>query len=113
MPVPAEEQVQVLHIVQEALSNVRKHAGASKVTLTVLRGPVYSFEVRDDGCGFETGAATSEMHVGLSIMRERARRAGASLCVESRAGGGTNVKLTLPVVPADESREDARESVFA
>ena len=113
MPVPAEERVQVLHIVQEALSNVRKHAGASKVTLTVLRGPVYSFEVRDDGCGFESGATASEMHVGLSIMRERARRAGASLCVQSRAGGGTNVKLTLPVAPADEPREFAREGVSA
>ena len=113
MPVPAEEKVQVPHIVPEALSNVRKHVDASKVNLAVLRGPVYHFEVRDDGCGFETGATASDMHVGLSIMRERAPCRRESLREEQRGGGVTSVKLTLPVAQVVEPREGAPESVFA
>ena len=48
---PAEVQLQVLHVIQEALSNVRKHAGASKVRVLMERGPVYRFVVCDDGVG--------------------------------------------------------------
>ena len=97
LPVPAEAQVQVLHVVQEALSNVRKHAGASEVEVSMRRGPEYVFEVRDNGCGFEPGDNDSNLHVGLSIMRERAKRAGAELLVESRHGAGTTVRLCMPV----------------
>ncbi len=103
MPVPAAEQVQILHIIQEALSNVRKHAGASEVRVALRRGPVYAFEVSDDGCGFDAGSAsTSELHVGLKIMQERARRAGATVAIESRAGHGTCVTLAVPVAPHHE-----------
>ena len=103
MPVPAAEQVQILHIIQEALSNVRKHAGASEVRVALRRGPVYAFEVSDDGCGFDAGSASaSELHVGLKIMQERARRAGATVAIESRAGHGTCVTLAVPVAPRHE-----------
>ncbi len=98
MPVPAEAQVQILHIIQEALSNVRKHAGASAVTLTLRRGPVYTFEVSDDGRGFEVEAGASALHVGLTIMQERARRAGAIVAIDSGVGRGTRVTLKIPVV---------------
>ena len=111
MPVPAEEQVQILHIVQEALSNARKHAGASEVVLTLRRGPVYTFEVRDNGRGFDAqAAAASEVHVGLAIMRERARRAGATLVVTSRAGQGSCVQLSVPVVPGAPAPQAALAS---
>ena len=103
MPVPAEAQVQILHIIQEALSNVRKHAGASAVRVTVRRGPIYIFEVSDDGCGFEVDAGVSELHVGLKIMQERARRAGAVVTVDSGAGRGAIVTLTIPVVTTIET----------
>ena len=46
-----EIQIQVLHIVQECLSNVRKHSRARRVTVDLQRGPVYVFRVSDDGCG--------------------------------------------------------------
>lgn len=49
LPLPADVQVQVLHVVQEALSNVRKHAQASHVSLDVLKGPRWRFVVRDNG----------------------------------------------------------------
>ena len=103
MPVPAEAQVQILHIIQEALSNVRKHAGASAVRVSVRRGPIYIFEVSDDGCGFEVDAGVSELHVGLKIMQERARRAGAVVTVDSGAGRGAIVTLTIPVVTTIET----------
>ncbi|MBS0304893.1 MAG: type IV pili methyl-accepting chemotaxis transducer N-terminal domain-containing protein [Proteobacteria bacterium] len=96
LPLPADTQVQVLHVVQEALSNVRKHAGARAVRVTLQRGPVFSVRVCDDGRGFAPDAARNETHVGLRIMRERAARIGAEVAVVSRPGGGTDVTLTLP-----------------
>jgi two-component system nitrate/nitrite sensor histidine kinase NarX len=97
LPLSPEWQIQVLHIVQEALSNVRKHARAGCVWLDVQQQPQWRFEVRDDGIGFahEPGSL-SETHVGLRIMRERAERIGATLEVMSTPGRGTSVVLTLP-----------------
>ena len=104
MPVPADEQVQILHIIGEALSNVRKHAGVSEVSVSLKRGPVYTFEVGDYGRGFESGnSAASELHVGLKIMQERARRAGAAVTVTSEPGRGTRVTLSMPVAPAHQA----------
>jgi two-component system nitrate/nitrite sensor histidine kinase NarX len=99
MPLAPVLQVQVLHIVQEALSNVRKHARATRVWLDVQQQPQWRFEVRDDGEGFvaEDGAR-DETHVGLRIMAERAERIGASIDVLSTPGRGTSVVLTLPPV---------------
>ncbi|HEX6018938.1 MAG TPA: type IV pili methyl-accepting chemotaxis transducer N-terminal domain-containing protein [Burkholderiaceae bacterium] len=97
LPLAADVQVQVLHVVQEALSNVRKHARARTVWLRVQRQPRWRVEVRDDGCGFVPGQpAPDETHVGLRIMRERAQRIGASVEVASAPGAGTCVVLSLP-----------------
>lgn len=99
VPLSAESQQQVLHILQEALSNVRKHSGATRVSLTLRRDAAYRFSVSDDGCGFDVDAASdaAETHVGLRIMRERAQRIGAVVDVQSRPGSGTTVTLVLPV----------------
>ncbi|MEP7183850.1 MAG: type IV pili methyl-accepting chemotaxis transducer N-terminal domain-containing protein [Betaproteobacteria bacterium] len=99
MPLAPDDQLQVMHILQEALSNVRKHAGATRVDLGLARGPGYVFSVRDDGRGFEPTTLGGEDgdHVGLRIMRERATRIGASVDVRSQPGRGTEVVLTLPV----------------
>jgi two-component system, NarL family, nitrate/nitrite sensor histidine kinase NarX len=97
LPLPPDVQVQVLHVVQEALSNVRKHAGARQVWVEVRQAPGWRVEVRDDGCGFDAGApAPDQTHVGLGIMRERAERIGATVEVSSVAGAGTAVVLSLP-----------------
>jgi two-component system nitrate/nitrite sensor histidine kinase NarX len=99
MPISPERHLQVLHILQEALSNVRKHAGATAVTVTMQRGPVYRFSVHDNGKGFDLGGITvkGEGHIGLKIMRERAHRIGADLVIESPAhdGRGTRVSIRL------------------
>ncbi|MCA0176855.1 MAG: type IV pili methyl-accepting chemotaxis transducer N-terminal domain-containing protein [Proteobacteria bacterium] len=96
LPLAPDVQVQALHIVQEALSNVRKHAHASQVWLEVWKQPHWRIAVRDDGAGFEPAAVRGASHVGLRIMRERAERLGAELAVDSALGQGTTVTLSLP-----------------
>ncbi len=98
MPLSPDLQIQALHIVQEALSNVRKHARASQVWLDVQQQPCWRFEVRDDGVGFSTeNDELDETHVGLRIMTERAQRIGAQLDVISTPGHGSSIILTLPL----------------
>ena len=105
-------QIQVLHIVQEALSNVRKHAHATAVWLDVQQQPWWRFEVRDDGKGFVAdGERADETHVGLRIMAERAERIGATLEILSRQGRGTSVVLTLPVPAVAAGEPRAPEAV--
>lgn len=97
MPLLPDLQIQVLHIVQEALSNVRKHAGASHVWLDVQQQPFWRFEVRDDGVGFKVNdEQINETHVGIRIMTERAQRIGGAMHITSTPGVGTTVVLSLP-----------------
>ena len=99
LPLPSDVQVQVLHVLQEALSNVRKHAGATHVALEVVKGARWRFVVRDNGTGFDAHQSRGESHVGIKIMRERAERIGAEVGVASGPGQGTTVTLTLPPHP--------------
>ena len=97
VPLAPDVQVQVLHIVQEALSNVRKHAGAREVVVRVTPAPRWRFEVHDDGVGFDVDDGEGDQtHVGLRIMRERAERIGAVVTVDSAPGRGCSVVLELP-----------------
>jgi len=98
-PLDPEAETQVLYIVQEALSNVRKHANASTVAVSVRRGRGgLAVMVRDDGVGFVEDHDTSdgEAHIGLHIMRERAMRIGGQFAVRSSPGRGTEIRLQLP-----------------
>jgi two-component system nitrate/nitrite sensor histidine kinase NarX len=99
MPLPPDVQVQVLHVLQEALSNVRKHAQASQVSLDVDKGERWRFTVRDNGRGFDAEREQGENHVGMKIMRERAERIGARIALASSSAQGTAVVLTLPPHP--------------
>ena len=103
LPLPPDIQIQVLHIVQEALSNIRKHAQATQVWVDVQTQPHWCVRVRDNGCGFDVQAGPPDStHVGLSIMRERAQRIGADLCCES-GPDGTLIELRLPNLVASRS----------
>lgn len=98
-PLDPEAETQVLYIVQEALSNVRKHAGASTVSVSLRRGrDGLAVTVRDDGVGFVEGSDSTdgEAHIGLQIMRERALRIGGQFAVRSSPGRGTEIRLQLP-----------------
>ena len=103
LPLPPDVQVQVLHVLQEALSNVRKHAGASQVELEVLKGAQWRFMVRDDGIGFDARQGHGPSHVGMKIMRERAGGIGAQVDIISTPGQGTTASLTLPTHPVSKS----------
>lgn len=105
LPLAPDVQIQVLHIVQEALSNVRKHAGAKSVQVNVQRHPRWRFEVHDDGQGFDPQAVPPDsLHVGLGIMRERAEAIQATLSVTSQPGGqGTCVALDLPATSVESA----------
>jgi two-component system nitrate/nitrite sensor histidine kinase NarX len=97
VPLAPDAQVQLLHVVQEALSNVRKHAQARRVWLDVRQQPQWSIEVRDDGRGFDSEhGAADQTHVGLRIMRERAGSIGAAVDVRSQPGAGTRVVIRMP-----------------
>ncbi len=98
-PLPAEVQVALYRIAQEALHNVVKHARACQAAVRLERSPgagrPLRLVVEDDGCGFDPGVLPADTF-GLSIMSERARAIGASLAVDSRPGGGTRVRVDWP-----------------
>ena len=97
IPLPPDVQVQVLHILQEALSNVRKHAKAAKVVVHVKKGDAWTFEVSDDGVGFVVDQLPAEDHVGMKIMGERAARINAKIMYVSAPGQGVLTRLIVPV----------------
>ncbi len=94
-------EAELFRIAQEALANVRRHAHATDVAVTVrARGTRVQLVVRDDGQGFDA-AAGREGRYGLLGMRERARLLGGTLRIEGRAGRGTTVRVTVPL-PEDD-----------
>lgn len=93
-----EEQLAVLRIAQEALHNAVKHAGPVTIHLDLRHAAdATRMVVRDEGPGFDVKAmAQTRRTVGLHAMRERAHAIGANLTIESRPGGGSVIRLTLP-----------------
>jgi signal transduction histidine kinase len=90
---PAQVQVAIYRICQEALNNVAKHADAGKVEIRLKQdeGSV-ELGIRDDGRGFDPGLSASG-HYGLGMMRERAEAAGLRLSITSRPGKGTEITV--------------------
>ena len=90
----------VYRIVQEALTNVARHADATRLELRLseVEGSL-AVEIRDDGRGFEPGEAGNEESFGLLGMEERAHACGGNLSLQSAPGGGTEVTLDIPKEP--------------
>lgn len=97
-PLPPEQQLQVLFILQEALSNVRKHAHASKVEIKIENRHDFRLVVSDDGVGYDPAevAGRIDEHFGRRIMHERAQHMQASLELRASPGDGASVSLLLP-----------------
>ncbi|WP_327582883.1 sensor histidine kinase [Nonomuraea sp. NBC_00507] len=96
-PLDAHVQVELLRVAQEAVANVRRHARAEQVTLTLsYMEDLVVLDVHDDGDGFDPERAASGH--GLSIMLERMEQLGGTLLVESTSGEGTTVVASLPAV---------------
>jgi signal transduction histidine kinase len=90
----ANTDVVLLRATQEALANVRKHAGASQISVRLKYGERgTALEVRDDGCGFDPERANG---FGLHGMRNRVKQLGGELLIDSHRGTGTKVKVWLP-----------------
>jgi signal transduction histidine kinase/streptogramin lyase len=97
-PMPPGTEREILRIGQEAIHNVKKHAGAKHLSVQLEYGPAeLALIVRDDGRGFESsnGAGSPAGHYGLTGMRERADLIGGTLEVTSELGTGTTVRLHL------------------
>ena len=93
-----EVHAQLIRIVQEALSNVRKHAQANHVWVTCHEAEDDLWlEIRDDGKGFAPEDVTRPSQHGLRGMRERADLIGADFQVISRQQGGTTIRVRLPL----------------
>jgi len=96
LELPLEHEIQVYHIVHEALNNIARHSGATHARLFVdERFGYYIFTIEDNGSGARTFTPV-EGHYGMMIMRERAHRIGGKIKVESAAGLGTQVQLFFP-----------------
>jgi signal transduction histidine kinase len=93
-------EVGVFGIVQESLTNIRKHAQAKNVWIALAGAPEsFTLEIRDDGLGFDT-TKVNEIYeqrgsFGLLNMQERAGVVGGALSIESQPGQGTTVRLTV------------------
>jgi PAS domain S-box-containing protein len=88
----------IYRVAQESLNNIRKHAGAKRVSVALrMQGRKIALTVRDDGCGFNQEAALGKGGLGLIGMKERARLEHGTLAIISKSGQGTRIKLELPV----------------
>ncbi len=93
------QEIQVFRIIQEALTNIRKHSQARNARILLSGNSakgVYTVLIEDDGLGMAPAeAGMPGEHFGLSIMRERAERVPGELSIESEPGEGTRVMLTF------------------
>jgi PAS domain S-box-containing protein len=100
---PADVQVAIYRVCQEALNNVAKHAGASLVEIYLKHeDTAIELSIRDDGKGFDP-ERTASGHYGLSMMHERAEGVGARLSITSQAGDGTELTIRWTKTPPKEA----------
>jgi signal transduction histidine kinase len=106
---PREIEMVAYRIIQEALTNVAKHAQASRCRVSLVQlARSLMVVVGDDGVGFEPAGRAVASHgrgLGLVSMHERAMQLGGSVAIESGAGLGTRVVVELPFPPASESEQ--------
>jgi PAS domain S-box-containing protein len=98
---PADAELTLYRILQEALKNVEKHARAKRVVVKLTkRGAVVQLVINDDGIGFDPDHRLAKQNgkggLGLLVMRERAAHVGGSLNVKSTLGKGTTIEAAIP-----------------
>ena len=109
----AAAQRQVVQMVREALTNVRRHAQSRRVWVRVDQAHGEAcFTVEDDGCGFNLSDVVGDNHLGLTIMRIRAERSGGQVVVDSAPGAGTKVIIRFPLNTAQISPAGEREGTL-
>ena len=102
---PDAQRTCVYRVVQEALTNCAKHSAATEIQVKVVRGRTrLDVSVRDNGVGM--ASTTNHKGLGLTGIKERVKDINGAASIETRPGGGTVVHITLPVPPAESSKED-------
>lgn len=97
MTLTAGEEDHILRVAQEAMNNIRKHADASRVNVTLsYMEEAVVLDVADDGVGIPAGTTSNGSGTGMRFMRERAETLGGKFSVESAPGEGTTVALHIP-----------------
>jgi signal transduction histidine kinase len=109
MRLPQATETAIFDVVQEAITNARKHAGAANLWVTCAIDPPYAqIEISDDGRGIDRGRPDG--HYGLAIMTERAERIRGRLEIRPRHPRGTTVAVVLGT---PSRRDSVRDSVSA
>ena len=93
-----DPSTEVFRIFQELLTNIARHAGATRVDIRLqAQEHALTLEVTDDGCGITSDARRASPGLGILGMEERARRAGGKIDIGSVAGKGTAVRVSIPL----------------
>lgn len=110
---PPEQELGLFRILQEGMSNARRHSGAARVVIDIAFNPgEIRASVTDDGHGFDVPDRMDDLvltgKLGLIGMAERARLLGGDLAIESDPRTGTSITVTLPLQPAQTPREEEK-----
>jgi signal transduction histidine kinase len=104
-----EIETAIYRIVQEALTNVARHAGTNSVEVMIkLEEQMITVEISDQGQGFELSSVDSTSHMGLNSMRERAYVVGGLMDIQTAPGKGTRVQVVIPLSGKVERRQYER-----
>jgi signal transduction histidine kinase len=106
---PSTVEIAVYRAVQEALTNIRKHADATKVNVRMqFQSDKFQVEVRDDGRGFDLSqtleGAVAVGHIGLLGMKQRADMLGGDVRIKTSEGSGTSITLSIPIQSQEEEK---------
>ncbi|MGD9154599.1 MAG: histidine kinase [Bacillota bacterium] len=103
-------QLQLLRIIQEALTNARKHAQAKLVRVTFRIGnQMAEIVIADDGCGFDPEQKATQLGYGLKIMEERAAEVGCRLQIKTALHAGTKVIIEIPFVEEGDGDDESTD----
>lgn len=103
---PPAESIAMFRVIQEALTNIGKHAGASNVAVSLRRdGERWVLRIADDGVGIAAEKLRGTLGHGLVMMRERARALGGEFSIATRGHRGTVVEVTLPAEKLEQRTE--------
>ena len=95
--VEQSNNLNIFRIIQEALTNVMRHANASQVIIKIMKaGNSIRIEISDDGCGIKESTVSNPTTLGLLGMRERAELFGGKLSIAGKDGKGTKIILSIP-----------------
>jgi PAS domain S-box-containing protein len=103
---PRDMEITIFRVVQECLTNIHRHSGSKSAQITVAREETtVVVEIRDAGCGIAADklARIREQDTGLGLrgIRERVHQSGGQLVIESQAGAGTTIRVSLPFAEGD------------